>query len=59
MKLILFISAVMLLTSCGNNSNEKLSYPITKKGNVVDTIFGTPVPDPYRWLEDDKIEPNG
>jgi prolyl oligopeptidase len=56
MKLILFISAVMLLTSCGNNSNEKLSYPITKKGNVVDTIFGTPVPDPYRWLEDDKSE---
>ena len=56
MKLILFISAVILLTSCGNNSNEKLSYPITKKGNVVDTIFGTPVPDPYRWLEDDKSE---
>ena len=56
MKLILIISAVMLLTSCGNNSNEKLSYPITKKGNVVDTIFGTPVPDPYRWLEDDKSE---
>ncbi|MDE3273548.1 prolyl oligopeptidase family serine peptidase [Pseudoalteromonas sp. G4] len=30
-----------------------LSYPETKKGNVVDTYFGTQVADPYRWLEDD------
>jgi prolyl oligopeptidase len=56
LKLISFISAVMLLTSCGNNPDEKLNYPVTKKGNVVDTIFGTPVADPYRWLEDDKSE---
>jgi prolyl oligopeptidase len=31
----------------------KLTYPETKRGDVVDTYFGTQVPDPYRWLEDD------
>ncbi|HYX27435.1 MAG TPA: prolyl oligopeptidase family serine peptidase [Pyrinomonadaceae bacterium] len=29
-----------------------LKYPETKKGEVVDDFFGTKVPDPYRWLED-------
>ncbi len=33
-----------------------LTYPITEKGDVVDDYFGTKVPDPYRWLEDDKAE---
>ncbi len=30
-----------------------LSYPPTRKGDVVDDFFGTKVADPYRWLEDD------
>ncbi|MEQ8470736.1 MAG: prolyl oligopeptidase family serine peptidase [Marinoscillum sp.] len=30
-----------------------LSYPVTDKVDTVDTYFGTEVPDPYRWLEDD------
>lgn len=31
----------------------KMSYPVTKKIEVVDDYFGTKVVDSYRWLEDD------
>jgi len=34
----------------------QLDYPVTRKGDVVDTYFGTQVADPYRWLEDDRSE---
>ncbi|MDF3078151.1 MAG: family peptidase [Sphingobacteriaceae bacterium] len=30
-----------------------ISYPKTKKANTTDKYFGTEVPDPYRWLEND------
>ena len=53
--LFLFVSAA-LLGSCTTGQQKKLTYPVTRMGNVVDTIFGTPVPDPYRWLEDDMSE---
>ncbi|MFQ3212898.1 MAG: prolyl oligopeptidase [Marivirga sp.] len=42
------------------NSGEKESkmaineYPETAKVDTVDNYFGTDVPDPYRWLEDDR-----
>ncbi|MCX6334310.1 MAG: prolyl oligopeptidase family serine peptidase [Bacteroidia bacterium] len=55
-KLIFLFASLALLASCRNGSQDKITYPVTKKGNVVDTIFGTPVPDPYRWLEDDMSE---
>lgn len=36
-----------------------VSYPVTAKGDVVDTYFGQQVADPYRWLEDDRSEQTG
>lgn len=33
-----------------------LSYPQTRRGDVVDSYFGESVADPYRWLEDDRSE---
>lgn len=30
-----------------------MNYPKTRKGHTVDEFFGTKVPDPYRWLEND------
>ncbi|MGE6809514.1 prolyl oligopeptidase family serine peptidase [Pseudoalteromonas nigrifaciens] len=32
---------------------NSVSYPVTKKGEVVDSYFGETLADPYRWLEDD------
>lgn len=51
-KNLLIVIMMILLGSCGA-ATEKFNYPVTRRGDIVDTIFGVPVPDPYRWLEDD------
>ena len=33
---------------------KPIIYPATKKVDTTNTYFGTTVPDPYRWLEDDR-----
>ena len=52
------LSAAALTTSCKSNQMkiERLPYPKTPRGEVVDNYFGTEVADPYRWLEDDNSE---
>jgi len=47
------ISSLTRMASAHDGDIPKLTYPETKRGDVVDTYFGTSVPDPYRWLEDD------
>ncbi|AVM50880.1 prolyl oligopeptidase family protein [Capnocytophaga sp. oral taxon 878] len=57
MKQILFSATLLALVACNQtakNDGTRMDYPETKKGDVVDTYFGTQVPDPYRWLEDDR-----
>lgn len=45
---VIFLSPVIM------KAQSPIKYPVTKKVDTVDTYFGTKVPDPYRWLEDDK-----
>ena len=51
------LSTIALLASCNQKKTvAPVKYPETKKCDTVDNYFGTAVPDPYRWLEDDYSE---
>jgi prolyl oligopeptidase len=52
-RIIPALFSLIILVSCNNGMNKKIDYPVTAKGIVTDTFFGTIVPDPYRWLEDE------
>ncbi|MGQ8338743.1 prolyl oligopeptidase family serine peptidase [Sunxiuqinia sp. A32] len=53
MKELIYLIALSFMISCADQS---IKYPVTEKGDVKDTYFGTEVSDPYRWLEDDNSE---
>ncbi|WP_299098317.1 prolyl oligopeptidase family serine peptidase [uncultured Winogradskyella sp.] len=57
-KLLLVALALCTVVSCKNETENvkpiSIDYPETNNVNVVDTLFGEAIVDPYRWLEDDK-----
>ncbi len=44
-----------LLAACTQTPKPEVvsQYPVSVKVDTVDTYFGTAVPDPYRWMEND------
>ena len=51
------VAGLALLAACSApDKPNQMNYPETKKGEVTDTLFGTVVADPYRWLENDTTE---
>ncbi len=56
MLVIIAILIVALAFAACRKEAAKLTYPETKKVDVVDDYFGVKVADPYRWLEDDNAE---
>jgi len=56
-KSILGLAAILTFAACQTEPKREVitvNYPTTAKVDTIDTYFGTDVPDPYRWLEDDR-----
>ena len=61
MKLLTIFSIIFLLIAFKSIDLKKfptikVTYPVTKKTDSVDTYFGYKIGDPYRWLENDNSE---
>ncbi len=54
-RIIALFAITAMLFSCSPQKEQVVvsNYPTTRKTGTVDTLFGTPVSDPYRWLEND------
>jgi prolyl oligopeptidase len=50
---IILIVASFLVVVLHHKAPEELRYPVTVKGDTIDTYYDTTIADPYRWLEDD------
>ena len=49
----IIMSATLIAATSVLAQARTIDYPDARRVDTVDTYFGTPVPDPYRWLEDD------
>jgi len=57
MKKLSWFACALIAGSVGRTAVAgSIDYPETKKGEVIDTVHGIKIPDPYRWLEDDNAE---
>ncbi|MDI6033053.1 prolyl oligopeptidase family serine peptidase [Flavobacterium sp. LB2P84] len=59
MKKTFLIMAVSSAMATFGQNQKPVTYPTTSKGETVDVYFDTKLPDPYRWLEDDKSAETG
>ncbi|HBS87629.1 MAG TPA: S9 family peptidase [Bacteroidales bacterium] len=50
---IMILTAIIFACTIKPEMKSKYKYPETTTVDSVDVYFGTAVPDPYRWLEDD------
>lgn len=54
MKKYLFIFSILaVLAACKTETTMKYNYPQPKTVDSSSTFFGTTVPDPYRWMENE------
>ncbi|MCX6281868.1 MAG: prolyl oligopeptidase family serine peptidase [Bacteroidetes bacterium] len=49
----LFVLTCMIILCYSCKHEIKVKYPVARKVDSADNYFGTRVPDPYRWLEND------
>lgn len=56
-RILLVAAPLALLSACGapeNSTTARMTYPETRKDTLAgDTLHGTWIADPYRWLEND------